>query len=149
MITEKRLLEIITGHLEGTSIFVVDVLIRSGNRIFAFIDGDQSVTVEDCKALNRYIESQLDRETEDYDLTVSTAGADRPLKFPRQYPKHAGRELEVTTTEDDTITGKLVRADESGIELEHSVKSKKEQKRDNTILKYSQVKEAKIKLSFK
>jgi ribosome maturation factor RimP len=149
MIAEKQLSEMITRHLEGTTLFPVDVLIRSGNRIHVFIDGDKGVTVDDCRDLSRYIESQLDRETEDYDLTVSTAGADSPLRFPRQYPKHIGREVEIRTEEGALITGTLVRADENGIELEHQVRSKKEQIKENTILKYDQVKEAKIKLSFK
>jgi ribosome maturation factor RimP len=149
MITENQLSEIITEHLRGTAVFPVDVFIKSGNRIMVFIDGDGGVTIDDCKSLNRYIESQLDRETEDYDLTVSTSGADRPLKYPRQYPKHTGRELEILTTDGTELTGTLVRADASGIELEHPVKSKKEARKENTILRYDQIKEAIIILKFK
>jgi ribosome maturation factor RimP len=149
MITEKKLTEIISGHLLGTAIFPVDVFIKTGNRIMVFIDGDSGVTIDDCKALNRFIESQIDREEEDYDLTVSTAGADRPLKYPRQYTKHTGRELEVTTADGRQVTGTLVRTDESGIELEHTPKSKKEQKQENTRLWWDQIKESTVILKFK
>lgn len=149
MITEKQLTEIISGHLRGTAIFPVDVFIKTGNRIMVFIDGDSGVTIDDCKALNRFIESQLDREAEDYDLTVSTAGADRPLKYPRQYAKHTGRELEVTAADGRQVTGILVRTDETGIELEHAPKSKKEPKKENTVLTYDKIKEATVILKFK
>jgi len=149
MITEKQLTALVTEHLEGTPFFVVDVSIRSGNRICVYIDGDQGVNIDDCKAVNRFIESSLDRETEDYDLTVSTPGANSPLRFPRQYPKHTGRELEIITTDDTAINGILVRADAEGIELEHPKKSKKEEQKPNTLLPFNQIKEAKIKLSFK
>jgi len=149
MITEKQLTALVTEHLEGTPFFVVDVSIRSGNRICVYIDGDQGVNIDDCKAVNRFIESSLDRETEDYDLTVSTPGANSPLRFPRQYPKYTGRELEIITTDDTAINGILVRADAEGIELEHPKKSKKEEQKPNTLLPFNQIKEAKIKLSFK
>jgi ribosome maturation factor RimP len=149
MITEKQLSKIISEHLLGTALFLVDVFIKSGNRIMVFIDGDLGVTIDDCKALNRYIESQLDREAEDYDLTVSTAGADRPLKYPRQYPRHTGRDLEILTTDGTEVTGTLIRTGESDIELEHPLKLKKEQKKENTILRYDQIKEATVILKFK
>jgi ribosome maturation factor RimP len=148
MIAEKQLSEIVSAHLDGTPIFLVEATIRSGNRLFVFIDGDQGVTVDDCKALNRYIESKLDRETEDYDLTVSTAGADNPLKFPRQYHRHAGRELELKLTDGTSLTGKLIHSDLQNIEIEPA-STKKERKSENIVLAFSQIEEARIKLSFK
>jgi ribosome maturation factor RimP len=148
MIAEKQLFEIVNAHLDGTSIFPVEVKIRSGNRLFVFIDGDQGVTIDDCKALNRYIESQLDRETEDYDLTVSTAGADNPLRFPRQYPRHVGRELELKLADGTVLTGKLIHCDLQNIEIEPA-STKKDRKTENIVLAFSQITEARIKLSFK
>ncbi len=149
MITESQLAGIVAQHLEGTPLFPVEISIRSGNRIFVYIDGDQGVTIEDCKSLNRHIESMLDRETEDYDLTVSTAGADQPLKFPRQYPKHAGRQLEIEKTDGTSVTGKLVSADGDGIVIEPTAKSKKEPQPVPVPLSFPEIREARVKLSFK
>jgi len=148
MITENQLSGMIAEHLQGSHLFPVEVSIRPGNRIFVYIDGDTGVTIDDCKALNRYLESQIDRETEDYDLTVSTSGADRPLRFPRQYPKHTGRTFEILLTDDASLSGKLISADPEGIILEPTA-GKKEKQKENITISFQQIKEAKIILSFK
>ena len=152
MITEKLIEEITDEHLNGTPLFLVEVSVRSGNRVFVYIDGDTGVTVDDCKALNRHIESKIDRETEDYDLTVSTAGADSPLRYPRQYPKHTGRTFEISLTDGSQVNGKLVTASPDQIEIEPApVKGKGRSlaHTENVIIPFDQIKEARIKLAFK
>jgi|WetSurMetagenome_2_1015567.scaffolds.fasta_scaffold686461_2 ribosome maturation factor RimP len=148
MITEKKVIEIVDAHLKGTSRFLVEVAVKSGNRIALFIDGDQGILVGDCQELTRHIESKLDRDAEDYELTVSSAGADRPLMLPRQYRRHTGRELEVHTKDGKSLSGKLVSAGDEGIELE-TVPSKKEKKTERYNINYQEIKEARVKLSFK
>ena len=151
MITEKLIEKITDEHLNGTPLFRVEVSVRSGNRVFVYIDGDTGVTVEDCKALNRFIESRIDRETEDYDLTVSTAGADNPLRLPRQYPKHEGRTFEIILTDGSQVTGKLLAATPDHIEIEPvPVKVKGGAgTQPNVIITFDKIKEARIKLAFK
>jgi ribosome maturation factor RimP len=148
MITEKQLSGIIAEYLENKSIFPVEISIRSDNRIFVYVDGDQGVTIDDCKALSRFIESKLNRDQEDYDLTVSTAGADSPLKLQRQYPRHIGRTFEITLNDETQISGKLVSADEEAIVIE-STGGKKNIQKENKTISFNQIKEAKIVLSFK
>ena len=62
------------------------------------IDGDNGVLVEDCMFVSRAIEHNLDRETEDFSLEVSSVGATTPLVHKRQYKKHIGRILKIVTT---------------------------------------------------
>ncbi len=135
--------------MEGTQHFPVEVAVRTGNRITVFIDGDRDVTVSDCQAISRKLEHMLDRNREDFELTVSSAGTDRPLKYPRQYPKNTGRTLAVVTTGGEQLTGRMVAADEKGFELEFPVKNpKKEKKRDNLRLEFPQVATAKVLAGF-
>lgn len=150
MITEKQLAELIGKHLQGTDKFPTEVMIKSGNRIMVFIDGDHGVAIEDCQRLSRHIEQTLDREKEDFDLMVSSAGADRSLVLPRQYQRHIGKNLDVVTTSGEKSEGLLLKADAVKITLEKEIKkSKKETEKIETDLKYSEIKSAKIILSFK
>lgn len=151
MITEKQILTLAEQHLEGTDLFVVDIVLRSGNRIAVFIDGDHRVTIDACIRLSRFIESQFDRETEDFDLTVSSTGADRPLKLPRQYRKNIGCLLEITPLDGDKITGTVLNADDQSVEIEKQPEKKSKKEIEKTILtfKYSDIKSAKEVITFK
>jgi len=151
MITEKQLRSLIESHFEGTGLFLVELAVKPGNRISVFIDGDQRVSVETCRLVSRYLEGSLDREKEDFDLTVSSAGADRPLKLPRQYRKNLGNNLEIVTASGEKFTGKLQKAGDDGIELEKTPGGKKGTRQEMQIvkLKFDEIKTAKEVISFK
>jgi ribosome maturation factor RimP len=145
MTDQEKITGIVNELLKESDKFLVEVIIRSGNRIMVYFDCDNLVSIADCKQLSRSIENRLDRENEDFELTVSSSGMDRPLKLLRQYKKRIGQELEVLTNAGEKITGILIRADETSIELEHPVKNpKKELVRPNTSIETSQIKSAKI-----
>lgn len=79
---------------EGTELFVVDVKGTPAGEVEVLIDSDASVSIESCAALSRAIEAEMDREEEDFQLTVSSAGIGQPLKVFRQYRKLIGRPVE-------------------------------------------------------
>ena len=149
MINKEQVSDLISEYLENSNKFLVEVIVQPGNRIQVFIDSDTSVTIDDCQALSRRIEHHLDRNREDFDLTVSSAGIDRPLKLRRQYAKNTGRKMTVTTNTGATIQGTLIRTDESCIEMEHPVKNqKKENQKKNTLISFAEIKQAKIEVDF-
>jgi ribosome maturation factor RimP len=149
VITEKQVREIAGSVLEGSDKFLVDLTLQPGKRITVYIDGDAGVTVDDCRDISRKIEGRLDRESEDFELTVSSPGIDHPLKNERQYRKNIGRSLNVVTTGGETIEGVLVNAGNGEIELEHPVqKSRKEIKKQNTVISVSMIKTAKVLIKF-
>ena len=117
MITAKQITEIVNENLEGSELFLVDVKIRPGNNISVFIDSDTNVSIGDCAALSRFIESKLDRETEDFELEVSSAGLDEPIKLHRQYLKHIGSDLKITTLDGNIFTAALLGTDKHKITL--------------------------------
>jgi ribosome maturation factor RimP len=145
MIEKESIKKVIEDLLEGRAHFLVDVQVQPGNKILVYIDGDHDITITDCREISRQIEERLDRDREDFELTVSSAGIDRPLTQLRQYRKNMGRNLTVKTTEGSSLSGKLVRADETGIELE-VVKKKKET--ELITLSYKEIKKAKVEVSF-
>ena len=141
----------IEAHLLDSDVFLVDLAIKTGNQIAVFIDGDQRVNIETCRELNHFLNESLDRDTEDFDLTVSSAGADRPLKLPRQFKKNIGYSLDIVTKTGEKLSGVVLQANETGIELE--IPPIKKIKKDPEIkivsLKYSDIKSAKEVITFK
>ena len=91
----------------GSDLFVVDLKVAPGNEIELLIDSDSSVSIESCAALSRAIEAEMDRDIEDFGLTVSSAGVGEPLKVFRQYKKLIGRPVEVVLKSGIKITAEL------------------------------------------
>jgi len=150
MITEKQLTGLIEENLKGSDKFLIELILKPSNHIMVFIDGDQGVKIEDCQKLSRYIEQALDRDNEDFELMVSSAGADRPFRVLRQYQKHLGRILEVVTLDGKKIEGLLLLANDKEIKIEQEIKkSKKEIEKKEVVINYSEIKSAKAVISFK
>jgi ribosome maturation factor RimP len=140
---------LISNHLAGTDKFLVELLVNPGNRIYVFIDGDHGVTISDCVELSRFVESQLDREAEDFELNVSSSGADQPIKLPRQYLKNIGRSLQVKLSEENSVSGKLEAVNEKGIVLTTSGDKKKKLPPETLNIPYESMVESKVIISFK
>lgn len=109
---------------EYNSLFLISLNISDQNHILIVIDGDQGVSVNDCIAVSRKIENNLDREEEDFSLEVASSGVSEPLKLPRQYQKNIGRKLEVNT-KTDKFVGNLTDVNEDGIVLSWKAKEPK------------------------
>ncbi|RZS98880.1 ribosome assembly cofactor RimP [Aquimarina brevivitae] len=109
--------ELVAGALqENPSLFLIDLKVHPDNRIEVIIDGDQGVTVDDCIAVSRAVEHNLDREEQDFALQVMSAGVSEGITHQRQYQKNVGRKLKVKTAE-DKVEGELVSVTDDGITL--------------------------------
>lgn len=114
MIEKSVIIQLAEEHLKDSSNYLIDVLIGNANTITVEIDNDNGVDIDDCAALSRYIESKLDRDHEDFELTVTSAGLTSPLKTPRQYKKFEGKEIEVLSKKGIKYKGVLKSSDETG-----------------------------------
>lgn len=83
MIAKEQIISLAEEALKDTDRYVVDVTVSSDNVIEVYIDSDTSVTIDDCVEASRYIEEHLDRDAEDFELSVSSAGIDEPLLVVR------------------------------------------------------------------
>ncbi len=130
-------------------LFVVSLTVLPGNRIVFRVDGDDGVTIEDCVAVSRAIEHNLDREAEDFELEVASAGVDQPLAIPRQFQKNIGRSLRLTLSDRSTREGKLVSATEEGFILEYSKKEGKKKISVEESISYQELHQAFVNISFR
>ena len=84
MIDCTKITEIANAKLVGTDLFVVDCTCSPANEVELLIDSDTSVGIETCVELSRAIEAEFDRDTEDFSLTVASAGIGSELKHLRR-----------------------------------------------------------------
>ena len=97
MIQKEQIYQFVEAFISDTDNFIVDVKVNPENNIVVEIDSEKGIDIEYCAELSRFIESQLDREIEDYDLEVGSAGLGSPFKVLKQYQKNIGNEVEVLT----------------------------------------------------
>lgn len=124
MITNSQIKKLFEQWQKDDDIFLVDVAIKPGNKIVILIDKISGLNISDCVDLSRHIEGNLDREKEDFELSVSSPGADAPFKVLQQYHKNQGRKVRVLTKDEKIIIGKLSNIHVDKIEIEPEVKSK-------------------------
>jgi ribosome maturation factor RimP len=126
MIEKKTVCQIVEEWLEDKDYFLVEVTVSPDDRIVVEIDHAEGVWIEDCVELSRYIESKLNREEEDYELEVGSAGIGQPFKVLQQYLNHIGKDVEVMTKDGRKLTGTLKEADEQHFTVSVPTKVKEE-----------------------
>lgn len=128
MITKDQIVKLVEEALSTTDIFLVDAMVKAGNKIMVFLDSDTGVCIDDCVRVSRHIEGNLDREVEDFELDVSSAGLDHPLRLDRQFQKYMNRDVEVKMPDGRKVIGKLLRFDAETVEVEVVKKKSKSKK---------------------
>lgn len=155
MVLKDRVKELLQVALdERPSLFLIDFIIGADNNIEVIVDGDQGVNVEDCIAISRAIEHNLDREEEDFSLQVMSAGVSEGLKHLRQYKKNVGRKLKVKKDNNEIVEGELQSATDESIILTWKAREPKPVGKGKiTVTKeacipYSEIREAKVMITF-
>jgi ribosome maturation factor RimP len=154
MISADSVKGYIEEELRRSDLFLIDLTVDRTNRIRVVVDSIEGITVDQCAGISRMIESQLNRDKEDYDLEVTSPGLNKPLVLPFQYKKNIGRQIEVMTLSDQRIRGKLLNADEEKIELEtETIKKMKGKKKREVITdrfhaRFDEIRSAKVMITF-
>lgn len=155
MISKDTVIQLVESFLANTEYYLVDLKISNDNRIMVEIDSFRGVSIDFCVELNRHIEANLDREIEDYELEVSSAGLTEPFKVLKQYEKNIGNEVEVFTKDNKKMTGILISCDEIKIVLqqEKTVKSEGAKRKmaiqEDTEIPFTNIKTTKYIIRFK
>ena len=149
MIGKSKVIQLTEDHLKGTDKYIVDIQVKPNNVIQLFIDGDGSVNIEDCIALSRHLETNLDREIEDFELNVSSSGLDQPFKVFKQYLKNLNKEVSVLLKDGKKVKGTLIEAKEIEIALEIPANKKKKTEKQELRFLIDDIKETKSIISFK
>lgn len=124
MILKDTVKQIVESYLADKGYYLVDIIVSNDNRISVEIDHFEGVSIDFCIELTREIESKLDRDIEDYELEVSSAGLTQPFKVLKQYEKNVGNEVEVLT-KDGKKTAGILKSFDSGkiiLQIEKQVK---------------------------
>ena len=155
MIETNVVTRIVEEWLDGKDYFLVDVSVSPDDKIVVEIDHADGVWIDDCVDLSRYIESKLNREDEDYELEVGSAGIGQPFKVLKQYQIYIGKEVEVMDKAGKKWKGVLADANEENFTVTMTVKVKPEgAKRPKLVdqdvtFTYDEIKYTKYLISFK
>ena len=111
MLEKSVIKTLVDQWLEGKDYFLVDIEISQDNKVVVEIDHADGVWIEDCVSLSKHIEDHLDRDKEDFELEVGSAGLGQPFKVPQQYINFIGKDVEVLDLEGRKTKGVLKAVD--------------------------------------
>ena len=111
MIDKNVVKKLVDEWLQDKEYFLVSIEISPDDKIVVEIDHADGVWIEDCVALSRFIEDHLNRDEEDYELEVGSAGLGQPFKVEQQYINCIGEEVEVMPKDGKKVTGTLKSVD--------------------------------------
>ncbi|MCI7379077.1 MAG: ribosome assembly cofactor RimP [Bacteroidales bacterium] len=155
MIDKNVVEKLVNTWLEGKDYFLTDLTISTDDRIVVEIDHKDGVWIEDCVALSRFIEDGLNRDEEDFELEVGSAGIGQPFKVHKQYEIHQGDTVEVLTAEGKKLIGTLTGVQPESFTVTVTEKVKEEGKKRpvmkerDVVLNFADVKWTKYYIDFK
>ena len=126
MIDKNVVRNLVEEWLKDKEYFLVDVEISQDDKIVVEIDHADGVWIDDCVQLSKYIEDRLNRDDEDYELEVGSAGLGQPFKVPQQYVNFIGKEVEVLDADGKKYRGVLKAVDGRDFTVTVKEKVKKE-----------------------
>lgn len=155
MIDKALLTRSVEKAIENTDLFIVDIKVSPQNNIVVELDSPTSIDIDTCTAVTRAIEKDFDRDTEDYELEVGSAGLTSPFKVRGQYLKNIGNDIEILTRDGHKLHAVLTAVADDNFTFEYPVKYKEPgAKRPTTVMEsetlpFSEAKSVKYMISFK
>lgn len=140
--------------LEGGPHFLVEIRVEKGDHLEVYIDSYESFSHADCIKVTRALQDKFGPELNAFNITVSSAGLDRPFRSIRQYHKNLGRSVKIITCDGKAYTGLLESLTPEGVRLEvqdFNVQKKKPPKTEPQILfiPFSEIKQTTRLILFK
>ncbi|MEU0528657.1 ribosome maturation factor RimP [Streptomyces niveus] len=125
---------------------------RAGRRrvLRIVVDSDDGVDLDACAELSRTISTALDETDvmgeDEYQLEVTSPGADRPLTERRHYVRAVGRLAKIQLHEGDDFVARVLAVDDEGLDLEvPGVKGRKPTARR---VEFASIAKARVELEF-
>ncbi|MBO6026981.1 MAG: ribosome assembly cofactor RimP [Bacteroidales bacterium] len=128
MINKELVSKLVEESLQNTDMFLVEVKVKPANVIEVYVDADSAVNIDQCVQISRFVESKLDRDAEDFELSVFSWGLSGALKMDRQLQKYVGNDVDVKTKELGKFQGKLVGFDTEKVEITPAPKKSSKKK---------------------
>ncbi|WP_374717644.1 ribosome maturation factor RimP [Neobacillus sp.] len=146
--------ELAAPIIQELGLELVDIeYVKEGKSWFlrVYIDKDDGVDIEDCGIVSERLSEKLD-ETDpiphNYFLEVSSPGAERPLKKPKDFEKAIGKNVFIKTYEpidgEKSFEGTLLEFDGQTVKIEVKIKTRKKV----IEIPYEKVANARLAVSF-
>lgn len=154
MIDKDIVKKIVDEWLSTKDYFLTDLSVSTDDRIVVEIDHKDGVWIDDCVELSKFIEERLNREQEDYELEVGSAGIGQPFKVLQQYVNHVGDDVEALTQGGEKLKGVLKAANEDDFTITVQKKVKPEGAKrpklvdEDVTMGYADVKSVKYLIKF-
>lgn len=158
MISKKVIRRLAEERIEelDNGLFIVELKVSANNTITIELDKHEgNVAITDCMSVSRNVEHNLDREEQDFELSVTSAGLDKGLRVFAQYVKNIGREVKVKLNEGGKLEGIMTDATQQAITVQTTRKERIEGKKkketivEDHVLPMENIKDTKIVISFK
>ncbi|MEV4975625.1 ribosome maturation factor RimP [Streptomyces scopuliridis] len=125
---------------------------RAGRRrvLRVVVDSDEGVDLDECAELSRSISDRLDETDamgeDEYQLEVTSPGAERPLTEHRHYVRAVGRLARFQLHEDGELVARILTVDDEGLDLEvPGVKGRKPTARR---IEFAGIEKARVEIEF-
>ena len=133
---KEQIIQAVTPAVEQRGCFLVEVSVSAENDIEIVIEKEEGVVDwEDCAAIDQVMHATFNQDEEDYALTVSSAGLDRPFKVLKQYLKAIGSKVDVKFKGGKRLIATLEEATEESVTLNYTaleaVEGKKKKEKVN------------------
>lgn len=138
MISVEKIESIVGDYIAGSEVFIVDVSVSNQNIIEVLVDSTEGIQISYCAELSKHIESFFDRDKDDFELTVASAGISEPFKKLAQYKKFEGSEVEVKLADGAKMVGTMIDVNEDGFTITYQTKELVEGKKRKQIIDKSE-----------
>ena len=133
----SEIIDAIDSEIVARGLYIIEDTVSKDNDVEVTLESEEGkVELEDFVAISRFFETKFDRETEDYSLTVTSAGLDQPFKVLKQFVKALGKKVEVQLKGGKKMVAVLEAADEESITLKYSQKEAVEGKKKKEIVEH-------------
>ena len=119
--TKEQIIGAVETAVQERGCFIVDVTVNAMNDVEVVLEKEEgTVDWDDCAAIYAVVHAAFDQDVEDYSLTVSSAGLDRPLKVFRQFLKAVGTKVDVKFKGGRRLVATLSVATEDSVTLQYT-----------------------------
>ena len=118
---KEEIIKAVEAAVAGRGCFIVDVTVNAMNDVEIVLEKEEgTVDWDDCAAIDAVVHAAFDQDVEDYSLTVSSAGLDRPFKVYRQFVKALGGKVDVKFKGGRRLVAVLKAATEESVTLQYT-----------------------------
>ena len=137
---KENIIQAVEAAVSERGCFIVDVTVSAANDIEIVLEKEEGIVDwNDCAAIDAVVHAAFDQDAEDYALTVSSAGLDRPFKVYRQFLKAVGSKVDVKFKGGRRLVATLTAATEDTVTLHYTALEAVEGKKKKEKVEHEEV----------